>query len=232
MNHRYIPIQDANPLDPQGLTLQALRVLQGFQPRWAGCLILGVGLGPQGSALAFAANIAGAACLVVDDREDLCRAAMRSGAADFLVNDLAEALRILKNEIRKGLPCSVAVRTAPLDALAELMERGVLPELCSLCDLPIPVALRERMVRGWASRGCHIVHLPMANEVAANGMEEHTFAFDSALEVKAFDQGIQALLPVDDPRQKWLKAAPRLFARSRTRTVDLKPTELAELHRS
>ena len=92
---------------------------------WAGALMVGCGLGPGGPALALAGNIAGAGCLAIEAQAAVCRAALRSGACDFVVNSVDEALRILKNEIRQRRPVSVGLAMEPNAALKELMERGV-----------------------------------------------------------------------------------------------------------
>jgi hypothetical protein len=79
-----------------------------------------------------AANISGAASLAVAEDAESGKAALRDGVVDFLVSSLDEALRILKNEIRKKQPTSVAV-SAPFDAVvAEMRERGVQPDLQNL----------------------------------------------------------------------------------------------------
>jgi len=77
---------------------------------WPGALILAIGLGPRGAAVSTAGNIAGAACLAIDPRPEACRAALLSGACDFIVNTVDEALRILKNQIRQRRPVSVGWR--------------------------------------------------------------------------------------------------------------------------
>jgi hypothetical protein len=82
-----------------------------------------------GSALVVAANIAGAATLTASADLATAKQAMRDGVIDFLVTSLDEALRILKNEIRKGAPVAVCVGLAPEQVEREMLERGVLPDL-------------------------------------------------------------------------------------------------------
>jgi len=94
-----------------------------------GRLLLVGSLTDTGRALTVAANIAGAASLV--GAEDGGKQALRDGVVDFLVNSLDEALRILKNEIRKKLPVSVGVDAPWAAVVAEMQERGVLPDLLS-----------------------------------------------------------------------------------------------------
>src|ERR1700733_16185095 len=90
--------------NPQTRTLRIFTVLTCLRPDWAGDLTPSCGLTDSGADLALAANIAGAVCLSIDRSTEACRAAMRSGAVDFLVNTVDEALRVLKNEIRKHKP--------------------------------------------------------------------------------------------------------------------------------
>ena len=83
----------------------------------------------QGRATVVAANIAGAASLAAEPDLTLQKSALRDGVVDFLVNSLDEALRILKNQIRKGETGAVCVAAAPEMVEAEMLERGVLPDL-------------------------------------------------------------------------------------------------------
>jgi urocanate hydratase len=82
-----------------------------------------------GSALVVAGNIAGAATLTATSDSAAQRQAVRDGVVDFLVASLDEALRILKNEIRKRETVSVCVATSPADVVREMAERGVLPDV-------------------------------------------------------------------------------------------------------
>ncbi|WP_058188898.1 hypothetical protein [Terracidiphilus gabretensis] len=86
-------------------------------------------LNPLGGRLMRAANIAGAASLGATADAAMQRMAIREGVADFLVTSLDEALRILKNEIRKRQTVAVCVAAAPDAIEAEMQERGVLPDL-------------------------------------------------------------------------------------------------------
>lgn len=86
-------------------------------------------LGPETEQLLRAANIAGAASLAVSASSSDLRQAMRLGVVDFIVSSLDEALRILKNELRKRLPVAVAVEGVPLELGNQMMQRGVQPDL-------------------------------------------------------------------------------------------------------
>lgn len=86
-------------------------------------------LDEAGRACVVAANIAGAATLVASADRAAQKQALREGVADFLVNSLDEALRILKNELRKRETVSVCVSTPTEAVESEMNERGVQPEL-------------------------------------------------------------------------------------------------------
>jgi len=83
----------------------------------------------QGRMLVAAANIAGAASLAASADRTAQKQAIRDGIADFLVNSLDEALRILKNQLRKRQTVAVCVGLAPEAVELEMQERGVLPDL-------------------------------------------------------------------------------------------------------
>ena len=94
-----------------------------------GALVLFTGLDRDGIALATASNIAGAASLGLESDVTRAKNALRGGVCDFVVNSLDEALRILKNEIRKGLPVSVILTGEVSAHIAEIVTRGVQPEI-------------------------------------------------------------------------------------------------------
>lgn len=96
---------------------------RGGQLFWAG------ELDATGRALAVAGNISGAATLVATARVEHQKQAVRDGVVDFMVTSLDEALRILKNEIRKHEPVAVCVAAALEAVEREMVERGVRPDL-------------------------------------------------------------------------------------------------------
>src|SRR6202012_6196646 len=86
----------------------------------AGRLLLIDGLADEGDALLIAASIAGAASLVLETGTEAVRHCVRNGIVDFAVTSLDEALRILKNEIRKQQPIAVLLEREPAGVLAEM----------------------------------------------------------------------------------------------------------------
>ncbi len=129
---------DSNPASAFGLSLQVERYFAalmqaatnpGAQPDLGGKLFYAGELDGEGRALMVAANIAGAASLGATADAQARKQALRDGVADFLVTSLDEALRILKNEIRKRQTVAVCVAGAPQAVEQEMLERGVLPDL-------------------------------------------------------------------------------------------------------
>src|SRR5512140_2673187 len=90
-----------------------MKCASGVEDLNLGGRLLYVGeLDEPGSALTVASNIAGGATLAASAQPAALRQALREGVIDFLVNSLDEALRILKNEVRKREPVAVAVSLA------------------------------------------------------------------------------------------------------------------------
>jgi len=82
------------------------------EPNLGGKLLYAGELDQEGRALIVAANIAGAASLTATAGSAAQKQAIRGGIIDFLVTSLDEALRILKNEIRKRETVTVCVTAA------------------------------------------------------------------------------------------------------------------------
>lgn len=109
----------------------------------AGKLFYSGPLDEDGRALVASANIAGAASLCVTADALAQKQAVRDGVVDFLVTSLDEALRILKNEIRRHEPVAVCIGASPAEIEAQMSERGVEPDLLRSAveqgyDSPVP----------------------------------------------------------------------------------------------
>ncbi len=99
------------------------------EPGLGGSLLWAGELDGPGRALAVAGNIAGAATLAATADVNAQKQAIREAIVDFMVTSLDEALRILKNEIRKRQTVAVCVGSAPDLIEREMLERGVRPDL-------------------------------------------------------------------------------------------------------
>ena len=153
----------------------------------------------SGSALLRAANIAGAATLAASADAVNLRRLMREGALDFVVTSLDEALRILKNEIRKKEPVGVGVTVAIPIVEREMIERGVQPDLLSAGLSSSP----ER--EAFLARGARAVEPkpnPLENfQILPIAPGQPAPALDALL--------LTALAPDDHLNRRWIRQAPR-----------------------
>jgi urocanate hydratase len=100
-----------------------------FRGDLAGKLIASGGMGGMGGAQPLAATLNGAAFLGIDVDPERIKRRVKSGYCDVMVNDLDEALRILKNAVRKREAASVGLVGNCADVIPELARRGVVPDL-------------------------------------------------------------------------------------------------------
>ncbi len=164
-----------------------------------GWLLSYAGLDAGGIAVAMASNVAGAASLGLEPDAERAKAALRAGVCDFVVNELGEALRILKNEIRQRRGVSV-VLTGAVDAmLAEIVARGVQPDVLAF---PVPElgALGARALGADAGRGL----VPITW-----GVEREAARWLPVLDGLAI-----GALEKRDARARWVEASPRYLGRS------------------
>jgi len=160
-------------------------------------------LDAAGCRLVRAANIAGAASLAATADAATARQAMREGAIDFVVTSLDEALRILKNEIRKRQPVAVGVTVAPFAMEAEMAERGVQPDLLPPASSVLVPDYAAFLARG--ARRVQAVQLP-------TGMRWITVPVQAAgaQQTAAFEALLQQIVPPENTAgRRWLRLAPR-----------------------
>jgi urocanate hydratase len=132
--------------------------------------------------------------------------AIRDGVADFLVTSLDEALRILKNEIRKRETVAVCVAATPQAIEGEMLERGVLPDLVRTTAASAPACLTL------FTQGAHPIQLSspaniptlLAWQVAA--APAHWLPMLDALALDCLDRN-------DWSARRWLRLAPRYLGR-------------------
>jgi urocanate hydratase len=170
-------------------------------------------LDEAGRALLIAANIAGAATLAATADRNLQKHALRDGVADFIVNNLDEALRILKNQLRKRETVAVCVALPPSDVEQEMSERGVQPDLLrgDVLIAPFHPALTRE----------HNTQVSVQQDAPAEldpGKPPTfvTWRVDSALpkDLAILDEIARACLDPDDWKsRRWLRLAPRYLGR-------------------
>jgi hypothetical protein len=126
------------PFDPASPVLRSYQCFRALvkssddflaQSALGGKLLYAGELDDEGRAIVIAGNVAGCGTFTATADVSAQRQAIRDGIVDFLVTSLDEALRILKNEVRKHATVAVCVGLAPADIEAEMLERGVQPDL-------------------------------------------------------------------------------------------------------
>ncbi len=95
----------------------------------SGKLVITGGLGGMGGAQPLAATMNGAAFLGIDVDPERIKRRVKTGYCDVMVTSLDEALRILKNAVRKREATSVGLVGNCADLIPELAKRGVVPDV-------------------------------------------------------------------------------------------------------
>ncbi|HEV3220451.1 MAG TPA: urocanate hydratase [Candidatus Acidoferrales bacterium] len=95
----------------------------------SGKLVVSGGMGGMGGAQPLAATLNGGAFLGIEVDPERIKKRLRTGYCEVMVNDLDEALRILKNAVRKRESASVGLVGNCAEIIPELARRGVVPDL-------------------------------------------------------------------------------------------------------
>ncbi len=175
------------------------------EPSLGGKLLYGGALDVQGRALAVAGNIAGAATLTATVETSAQKQAIRDGVVDFLVTSLDEALRILKNEIRKRETVAVCVSAAPANLERQMTERGVLPDLIFG---GLPGAARNSTGFGASATRFHLNDADESETYLTWKIEEAPAKWMPKLDALAID-----CLGATPWEARWLRLAPRYCGR-------------------
>ena len=189
------------PLDPE----------QGI----GGRLIFAGELQPESTltdALVTAANIAGAATLVAAPNSAAQRRAMRDALADFVVNSVEEALRILKNEVRQRRAVSVAVAISAEHLIEEMQRRGVQPDVLPATNsMPTLTSSLEIFQRN----GARAVQLP-AHPASVFVVWQRELCCGSRM--TPAETAARQIIS-DSLRLRWLRLAPRYLGRASQRVM-------------
>ena len=118
----------------QGVLQEAFEVFAAagrkhFQGDFAGKLVVSGGMGAMGGVQPLAATLNGAAFLGIDANPEQIKPRVKTGYCDVMVNHLDEALRILKNAVRKREATSVGLVGNCADVIPALARRGIVPAL-------------------------------------------------------------------------------------------------------
>lgn len=172
-------------------------------------LLLCSGLDLEGLTAMVAASIAGACSLCVEPEAERLRESLRAGLCDFVVGPLDEALRILKNELRRGLAVSVGVTAEPESTLAAMIDRGLQPDLLSLPSGEPRRIFVERGAlalpeHGTSDSSAALIEWTLTTD-AARSMPQVAHIAAQALDASRSDTFF---------RRHWLESAPRHLGRA------------------
>src|SRR5579859_3821394 len=172
----------------------------------AGKLIVSGGMGGMGGAQPLAATMTGACFLGIDVDADRIKKRLKTGYCDFMVNDLDEALRILKNSVRKKEAVSVGLIGNCADVIPELAERGVLPDILTDqtsahdplngyipagMSLQQALELRRRDPQGYLDHSLDSMARHVEGMLRLQKMGSVTFDYGNNIRTFAFQRGVK-----------------------------------------
>lgn len=176
------------------------------KPGFGGNLLYAGELDAEGRAMTVAGNVAGCATLGVTANPDAQKQSVRDGVVDFVVTSLDEALRILKNELRKRTSVGVCVGSDRDAVEREMVDRGVLPDLVfgGMFD-------RRRAMSRFGERAREVIVSEPGENVAV--IAWHVARYPARWMPKLDSIALDCL--ADDPwTHRWVRFSPRYFGRA------------------
>jgi urocanate hydratase len=175
-----------------------------------GRLIAGLGMSGPRAALPLAATMNGAACLGIDADSERIKRCVKAGYCDVMVNDFDEALRILKNAVRKHEAASVGLIGSPAGVLSEMASRGVVPDLLADAAANQEAETPERLqhaIRALQALGS-IIFKPFSSNEDSGSL--HWVALSGeAIDIQRIDRLLLELFPDDELLGRWIRALQR-----------------------
>jgi urocanate hydratase len=177
-----------------------------FGGELAGKLIVSGGMGGMGGAQPLAATMTGACFLGIDVDPERIKKRLRTGYCDFMVNSLDEALRILKNAVRKKENISVGLVGNCGDIIPELAERGVVPDILtdqtsahdplngyvpSGMTFEAALELRKNDPKAYLERSLDTMSRHVEGMLKLQKMGAVTFDYGNNIRTFAFDHGVK-----------------------------------------
>src|ERR1700683_1243707 len=177
-----------------------------FQSDLAGKLVVSGGVGGMGGAKPLAARMNGAAFLGIDVDPERIKRRVKTGYCDVMVNDLDEALRILKNAVRKREATSVGLVGNCAQVIPEFARRGVVPDLLTDqtsahdplggyipqgLDVAQAAELRTRDPETYRKRSLESIAQHVEGMLALQKLGSITFDYGNNIRTFAFEQGVK-----------------------------------------
>ena len=171
-----------------------------------GKLIVSGGMGGMGGAQPLAATMNGAAFLGIDVDAERIKKRLKTRYCDFLVTSLDEALRILKNAVRKKEAISVGLVGNCADVIPELAERGVVPDILTDqtsahdplngyvpngMSLEAALELRQRDPKAYQEKSLDAIARHVEGMLRLQKMGSVTFDYGNNIRTFAFERGVK-----------------------------------------
>src|ERR1700693_833613 len=172
----------------------------------AGKLIVSGGMGGMGGAQPLAATMTGAAFLGIDVDPERIKKRLKTGYCDFMVTTLDEALRILKNAVRKKENVSVGLVGNCADVIPELAARGVVPDILTDqtsahdplngyvpngMSLAEAVVLRKSDPKAYQEKSLDAIAAHVEGMLRLQKMGSVTFDYGNNIRTFAFQRGVK-----------------------------------------
>ena len=190
---------------------------------WGGALTLCCGDVNLSAGVPAAVCVAGGTCLTIGAQSGWVKSAQNEGSMDFVVTNLSEALRTLKNNVREHRPLSVGLIADAESVAKEIMERGVLPDAIIPGEKP---SAAEDILSPLIEQGAELLNLDY--DGSSKALEQwlagknwiETIAPDAgAPELKGWNERLLEVIPEgDEVRRRWVRKAP-LYLRSLRRGI-------------
>src|ERR1700686_2461087 len=172
----------------------------------AGKLVVTGGMGGMGGAQPLAATMNGAAFLGIDVDPERIKRRVKTGYCDVMVTNLDEALRILKNAVRKREAVSVGLVGNCADVIPELARRGIVPDLLTdqtsahdpiggyvpnRMTLAAALELRKRDTEEYKKRSMAGMAEHVKGMLDLQNLGAITFDYGNNIRTFAFEQGVK-----------------------------------------
>jgi len=172
----------------------------------AGKLVITGGMGGMGGAQPLAATMNGGAFLGVEVDPERIKRRVKTGYCDVMVNDLDEALRILRNAVRKREAASVGLVGNCADVIPQLAHRGIVPDLLTdQTSAHDPVGgyiprglsveqateLRRRDAAEYRKRAMESIAVHVRGMLDLQKQGAVTFDYGNNIRAMAFEQGVK-----------------------------------------
>ncbi|HVA65237.1 MAG TPA: urocanate hydratase [Terriglobales bacterium] len=179
---------------------------QHFGGSLAGKLVVSGGLGGMGGAQPLAATLNGGVFLGVEVDPERIKRRVKGGYCDIMVNDLDEALRIVKNAVRRQEAISVGLVGNCAEVLPELARRGVVPDLLTdqtsahdpvngYIPAGLTLAQADELRQGapgeYRERALDSIAVHVEAMLALQKLGAVTFDYGNNIRTMAFQRGVQ-----------------------------------------